>query len=155
VPINDCEKKTVECRLVPQLMQMKIYRRKEGSRTVYDVYVINDPDPNSPFHAGGMPAKWLILHCATAEQVRAQLPNATKQDGTPIVNKSTKGKSTPNKEANVNIEMVVKESILKEYADQLQEESAEDSETTKAGDNSSEETVAKVSKSQKKTEAKG
>ncbi|WP_144056792.1 hypothetical protein [Rhodopirellula europaea] len=134
---------------------MKIYRRKEGNRTVYDVYVINDPDPNSPFHAGGMPAKWLILHCATAEQVRAQLPNATKQDGTPIVKSSTKGKSTPNEDANVNIEMVVKESILKEYADELQKESAEDSAPSQAADNSSEETVAKASKSQTKAESKG
>lgn len=155
VPINDCEKKTVECRLVPQPMQMKIYRRKEGNRTVYDVFVINDPDPNSPFHAGGMPAKWLILHCATAEQVRARLPNATKQDGTPIVKSSTKGNSTPNEDANVNIEILVKESILKEYANKLQEESAEKSEPPQAGDNSSDKTVAKVSESQKMTETKG
>ncbi|WDQ16645.1 hypothetical protein [Rhodopirellula sp. P2] len=136
-------------------MRMKIQRRQEDNRTVYDVYVINDPDANSPFHAGGMPATWLILHCATAEQVRAELPNATKQDGSPIVKSSSKNASPPNAKANVNIEVVVKESILKEYAAQLEKESTEESETPQVPDSSSEKTVAKVSKNDATPESQG
>lgn len=119
IPINNCEKKTVECRLVDQLMNMVIKRRLENNQSVYDVYVINDKNPSSQYHAGGMPGEWLILHCASAAQVRSRLPNAKKADGTPLVKKSQGHVEPQPTEADVDIQMIVEQSLLKEYSEQV------------------------------------
>ncbi|MEO1525734.1 MAG: hypothetical protein AAFX06_09870 [Planctomycetota bacterium] len=106
VPINECVTKTVECKFVWKEMPHIIYRRDDPNRRdVYDVYVINDPDVNSPYHAGGMPKEWLIMHCATKAQVQAKFPNQIAS------NKGKKLKSQPT-DADVDVELVVDQEML-------------------------------------------
>lgn len=71
VPINECHEKTVKCDLRDKRMKLVAYLRDTGT---YDVYVINEP--SGQYHAGGMPEKWIVLHCASQTQVRAKFPDA-------------------------------------------------------------------------------
>jgi len=98
-------------------MPMELWQRSKNGQPVYDVYVINNSDPQSPFHAGGMPAKWLVLHCGSKEDVKDRFPTAIRADGTPLVEaeKDATPKATP---ADVNIEMVTDIEKIQEYENQ-------------------------------------
>lgn len=114
VPINDCTKQTVECKLVQKVMKMQIWERIDPVlNKAYDVYVINDSNPSSSFHAGGMPAKWLVVHCATPGQIRSKFPDAKKTDGTPLVYGAGKGAKSEATEADVDIRLVIDEEQIK------------------------------------------
>lgn len=120
VPINDCVTKTVECRLVKQAMPHIIYKRtdpNDNPRVSYDVYVINNPTPGASDHAGGMPSKWLVMHCATKSELGKRFPNMIA---------SNKGKDVAPEatDADVNIELAIDEELLKAY---LAESADEDS----------------------------
>ncbi len=114
VPINDCTKQTVECKLVKKVMKMQIWQRNDPKLgTTYDVYVINDADPNSAYHAGGMPAKWLVVHCATPGQIRTKFPDAKKTDGSPLVYGAGKDAKSEATEADVDVKLVIDEEQIK------------------------------------------
>ncbi len=106
VPVKKCTAKTVECKLAPKSMPMELWKRQQGNQTVYDVYVINDCNPDSNFHAGGMPEKWLIMHCGSAQDITNRFPGAICNDGKPLVvsKKGAKPKATP---ADVDIKLVM------------------------------------------------
>lgn len=76
VPINDCLKKTITCELVEQEMMMRVFARSQNGVVTYDVYVLNQP--SGPHSAGGMPAKWVLMHCATWAQVEKRFPGVAK-----------------------------------------------------------------------------
>ena len=111
VPVNKCITKKVECRLTPKPMRHVAYRRtdpNDSPSVSFDIYVINDADSTSPFHAGGMPKEWLVMHCATAEQVHKKFPNMlAKNKGKNIQPQET--------EADVNIELAFDEETLKSF----------------------------------------
>lgn len=106
IPKFDCRTDIVECKLVPKTMCMEVWERQDRVKgKVYDVFVINNPDPSSPYHAGGMPAKWVILQCGTWNEFVSRFPGAISKTGVPLTKakKGTKPKATS---ADVSIDMV-------------------------------------------------
>jgi len=111
-------------------MKMELWQRKSKKlgKLVFDVYVINDPDETSPYHAGGMPEKWLIVHCATADEIKRRFPNSTRADGSPLV-KSAKGAKPIASDADVDIKLVIDKAMVEEFVSQANESvKAEDKE---------------------------
>ena len=106
IPTAQCEEETVECKLVPRMMQMAAKIRRDGT---VDVYVINNSDTTAPNHAGGMPEQWIVMHCATKEQVRSKFPSATRPDGSPI-SSTIRSSESLDTTADVNIEVVIRKS---------------------------------------------
>ena len=121
IPVKNCVTKTVECKLVKKPMPHKIFKRTDPNdhpKVSYDVYVINNADENSPYHAGGMPERWLVMHCATKEQVQAKFPNMlAKNQG-----KNVKPKATT---ADVGIELLVKKELVKQFVEAAKEKAAQ------------------------------
>jgi len=101
-------------------MPMELWKRMEDGKTRYDVHVMNNADPQSQDHAGGMPAKWLIMHCGTAEQFLSKFPGAVCSNGNPILGaKATKEKAEPKATtADVELKLVVDQDKLAEYFEQ-------------------------------------
>jgi hypothetical protein len=125
VPINDCTKQTVECKLVKKVMKMQIWQRNDPRLGVaYDVYVSNDTDPSSAYHAGGMPAKWLVVHCATPAQIKSKFPDAKKSDGTPLVYGVGKDAKSVATDADVDLRLVIDEEQLKKEIEAAAKSSA-------------------------------
>lgn len=115
-------------------MNMEVWQRQDKGRAglVYDVYVINNPDPNSPFHAGGMPAKWLVMHCASPNEFRAKFPNSVSESGQPLVKSKPDAKPQTTK-ADVPIEMIVDQEEIEKYVATAEAKvEAESKETTQA-----------------------
>lgn len=71
VPVVECCDKVEKCELTKKRMKMKAKHRRNGT---WDIYVINNADENSPFHAGGMPEVWLTHHCLDPEQLQREFP---------------------------------------------------------------------------------
>ena len=93
-------------------MKMELWRRQDPVKgTVYDVYVINV----APNIAGGMPERWLILHCATKDQFRQRFPNARRADGSPLVKNAPKDAKPQKTTADVSIELTVKQALVEHY----------------------------------------
>ncbi len=84
VPVKQCVTQSGKCKRVPKLMPVELWQRELDGRLVYDVYIINSPDVNSNFDAGGMPAKWVILHCETLDDVEKRFPGAVSTGGKPM-----------------------------------------------------------------------
>ncbi len=128
VPVKECTTEKVECKLVLKRMPMQLWKRKDEGRDVFDVYVINDCDENSEFFAGGMPEKWLVIHCGSKQDIMHRFPGALCADGSPMVisKKGTKPKATP---ADVDIELVLDEKKVEEFvkqaAEKIEKETAE------------------------------
>jgi len=114
VPKSKCKTEKVECKLVSKQMRMEVWSRQKNGRLVYDVYVINEKDPASAFHAGGMPARWLILHCASEENFKSRFPGIDINSGARLgkVDKDAKPESTP---ADVKIELITDKEKIKEH----------------------------------------
>lgn len=123
VPINACVTQTVQCKLSPKNMPMELWRRDQDGQVLYDVFVINNPDVNSPFHAGGMPAKWVIMHCGTAAQFHQRFPGAVCSDGKPMLNAKNlkQGVKPESTSADVDIKLVVDEKKVQQYIKELNE----------------------------------
>lgn len=134
VPVNKCQTKTVQCKLGQKEMPMQLWKRTQGTQIVYDVYVINSPNRDSPDHAGGMPDKWVIMHCGTEADFNARFPGAVCTDGTPALGakatpKNAKPQSTT---ADVELKLVVDQEELANYIkqDANEEESKIESDST-------------------------
>ncbi len=114
VPIFECTTEKVECKLVTKRMRMELWSRQEGQSVVYDVYVINEKDPASAFHAGGMPARWLILHCASPTHFNSRFPGIDINTGARLgnVDKESKPKATP---ADVKIELITDKDEIEKH----------------------------------------
>ena len=129
VPTTACKTETVECKLVNKMMNLEIWERNDPERgLVYDVDVINDRNPSSEFHAGGMPAKWLVMHCGSKAELSQCFADAKKSDGSLLftsVKKGTKPKAT---KADVDIKLVVKKAIVESYLKKEQDKVNESSE---------------------------
>lgn len=121
VPVYTCVTQNVQCKLTPKPMPMQIWQRNQDGQIVYDVYVINTEDPSSAFHAGGMPAKWVVLHCGTEEEVKRRFPGATCSDGRPILPSMTlkKGVTPEATSADVPIKLVVDQAKVQQYLNGL------------------------------------
>ena len=120
IPQNQCTTKSVQCKLGCKTMPMELWKRVENKQTRYDVYVINNPSVESSDHAGGMPSKWVIMHCGTKEQFLARFPNAVCSDGKPILadNETSKDAKPEATTADVKLEMVVDQEQLASYLQQ-------------------------------------
>ena len=86
-------------------MDIRVYERVQDGRVSFDVYVINADSGNK--HAGGMPKRWLIFHCATIGQIKAKLPQVNiainaKKGGKKVVQGSSEH---PNPDAFKKIEI--------------------------------------------------
>ncbi|EMI22057.1 hypothetical protein RMSM_01016 [Rhodopirellula maiorica SM1] len=81
VPINECCESVLTCELRNKTMNLRAWKRDNGT---YDVYVLNEA--SGAFSAGGMPEKWLVMHCATKSQVESKFPavQVTARDGKPV-----------------------------------------------------------------------
>jgi len=128
VPAYECKTETVECKLVPKTMPMELWERRENGQVKYDVYVINNRDPNSPFHAGGMPSKWLILHCGSKAHLRLRFPGAICTDGKPFpFAKATRGAKPTATPADVNIQLIVDKKKIEAFKKQAAAEATRNS----------------------------
>jgi len=119
VPKAKCKTEKVECKLASKLMRMELWSRQEGQRLVYDVYVVNDKDPASAFHAGGMPARWLILHCASPENFNSRFPGIDINTGASLgaLDQDAKPEATP---ADVKIELITDKETIKEHVGKVE-----------------------------------
>ena len=117
IPVKECTTVSVECKLVEQNMLMRLMRRFDKGRIVYDVYVINNSDPNSGFQAGGMPAEWLIMHCASAADIKRRFPDTTCKNGEPLVQVGKGDKLT--EDAEVDIALIFDKEKIEEYMHQV------------------------------------
>ena len=81
VPIAECCETVLTCELRDKMMKLRAWKRDNGS---YDVYVLNEA--SGAFSAGGMPEKWLVMHCASKAQVESKFPSVqvTARDGKPV-----------------------------------------------------------------------
>ena len=130
VPTFCCKTQSVKCELILKEMPMQLWQRTENGRTVYDVYVINNPAQDSPFFAGGMPAKWVIMHCGTRAEFDSRFPGACS-NGNPISDTATQKDATPQTTAaDVKLEMIVDQKQLEEYVKQESETTADSEATT-------------------------
>lgn len=111
-------------------MNLELWERMHYGKKVYDVYVINNVDPNSPYHAGGMPEKWLVLHCASVENVRVRFPNSVRADGQPMV-KSPEGTQPQTTDADVPVNLVLDEARINEYVEEARKKFVGDDEDAK------------------------
>lgn len=107
IPTFQCKSDIIECKMVQKAMPMELWERIDHGQTVYDVFVVNNRDPNSNFHAGGMPAKWVVMHCGTKAHVQSRFPGLLAKAG-----KGAKPQSTP---ADVEISLVVDEKKMNDY----------------------------------------
>ena len=106
IPVAECCESAKECKLVDKPMKVRVYKREDPRfGTVFDVHVINDVDPASNFHAGGMPKEWVILSCATIDQLKSKCPQVSKLDGTKLFDTVADAKSEPT-EADTDIRLV-------------------------------------------------
>lgn len=138
VPINECEEKVVKCELRKRKMKLEAKKRDNG---LWDVYVYNDSDYASPYHAGGMPKVWLTLHCATLDKVKATYPE--------IAIASTEAKAGESAVAVDNvraleteIELIVKEEELVDANVETQNQPAVSSQSSSAAKDKSNKLVA-------------
>lgn len=117
VPINECEEKVVKCELRNRKMRLEAKKRDNG---LWDVYVLNDVDPASAYHAGGMPKIWLTLHCATLDKVKATYPNVTIAS-VETKDANSKVAADDTKSLDTDIQLVIKEEELTEENAQAKE----------------------------------
>jgi len=118
VPLFECTTEKVECKLTLKPMKMELWTRRDDrtGQTVFDVYVINQKDPNSPYHAGGMPARWLILHCGSQTDFNNRFPGIDSNTGGSLgkLDKDAKPEATP---ADVKIELITDKKEIKKHMD--------------------------------------
>ena len=114
VPTYKCYTQSVECKLGKKVMPMQLWCRTEDNKKLYDVYVINNPDPKSAVHAGGMPAKWLIMHCGTENNVNTRFPGILQTGGLSLGDQKSQATS-----ADVKVTLVVDQEAVEKYVDEL------------------------------------
>ena len=103
-------------------MNLELWERQDPVQgTVYDAYVINNP---GPMQAGGMPEKWLTVHCGSKEQIRAKYPNSKKSDGTPLFT-AAEGTKPQETDADVPISLVMDKAAVEKFIEDAQKESDE------------------------------
>jgi hypothetical protein len=73
-------------------MRLQAKKRDSGQ---WDIYVLNDVNPGSAYHAGGMPKVWLVYHCITAEAVRKAFPDVTVANNEPAKDVKIVSRSEP------------------------------------------------------------
>ncbi|WP_345688000.1 hypothetical protein [Novipirellula caenicola] len=116
VPINECCENVLTCELRNKTMNLRAWKRNNGT---YDVYVLNQA--SGPFSAGGMPEKWLVMHCATKSQVESKFPEVqvTARDGKPVSERVVLNRRVPQStSADTEMEFVVSQPDEKTAADE-------------------------------------
>lgn len=122
IPIKKCVTKSVECKLVYQSMKHRVFLRtdpKDSKTPSFDVFVINDPAPGAPGHAGGMPREWLVMHCGSRANIQSRFPGMIAMNK----GKDVKPKATP---ADVGIELFVKKELIKEILQTARDKASEE-----------------------------
>lgn len=129
VPLNECTTEKIECKLISKPMKMELWSRNENGQIKYDVYVINDKNPDSSYHAGGMPGRWLVLHCGSSTHFNNRFPGIDINTGASLgkLDKNIKPKATP---ADVDIELITDKAKIKEYMKKAETGEADAGETT-------------------------
>lgn len=129
VPINDCTTKTVECRLVDKEMPHRVMQRTDpdSGEVTFDVYVINNSDESSPYHAGGMPEEWLVMHCASKDDVRRKFPSM-------VVSNRGKNVEPQLTDADVNIKLAFDKDAIAAYLEQHDKDSEDSGDKSEKGE---------------------